>query len=203
MDMSEQDFSRALVWAAHFVKLGTQDELNLAGIGESTLHPKFVDFVREARQAVGPNVKLIMATNGLIHDENMIAAVQPYNLRVFVSLHRPEKAGLAVSMWRKYGLLDGVSADPSINANDWAGQVEWKNDTQVQMWCTWLAAGRVMAMADGRLTACCLDASGAGVVGHVNDPVGSLSTQAYKLCKTCHHVIINPGWDQKNGVATP
>ena len=44
-----------------------------------------------------------------------------------VKLHRPEKAGPAVEAYRKIGALDGVSADPSINAYDWAGQVEWFN----------------------------------------------------------------------------
>src|SRR3990167_3157408 len=63
-DMNRETFIRALEWVTVFVRKGTQAELNLAGIGESFLHPEFADFVKLAREAVGPLVKLVMATNG-------------------------------------------------------------------------------------------------------------------------------------------
>lgn len=196
VDMDVPTFVRALEWARHFVKTGTQRELNLAGIGESTLHPNFVEYVSLARAAVGPVTTLIFATNGLIHDEAMIRALVPYHPVVWVSLHRPEKAGLALELYQKHGLLGGVSTDPSTNANDWAGQVKWKNSPGNAIPCPWLRAGHAMAMADGRITTCCLDATGAGVVGHVGLEPGSVAIAPYALCRTCNQEIGVVGYDQ-------
>lgn len=195
VDMTQAHFSAALNWVEHFVVRGMQVAVNLAGIGESTLHPQFVEFVTEARAVVGPRVQLILATNGLIHDEDMVAKIAAQNLRVFVSLHRPEKAGLAITMYKKYDILDGVSMDPSVNANDWAGQVEWKDDGN-RMGCQWMNDGKVFALADGRISRCCLDASGDGVIGHVQDPIGSFKTSPYALCGTCNQEINMPGYQQ-------
>lgn len=201
VDISRPLYERALEWVRFYVRLGTQTELNLAGIGESTMHPEFVDFVRLAREAVGPHVKLIMATNGLIHDEAMVKAIAPYNPRIVVSLHRPEKAGLAVAMYKKYGLCDGVSIDPSTNSNTWAGQVQWV-DSGNRLRCQWLQDGKLFILADGRISTCCLDAQGLGILGRVEDPIGSIETKPYELCKKCYQNIGDPEWDQANGRAT-
>ena len=198
-DMSRELFLRSLEWVKAFVAAGTQRELNLAGIGESTMHPDFVDFVRLAREAVGPVVKIIFATNGLIHDEAMVRAIAPYSPQVFVSLHRPEKAGRAIEVYRKYGLLAGASADPSISPNSWAGQVDWIDSGQ-RMRCQWLQDGKAMVMADGRITVCCLDASGAGVIGHVRDEIGTARSKPFNLCTGCYQDIGSDTWDQKRGV---
>lgn len=200
VDMTREHFERALAWAAFYVRQGTQSELNLAGIGESTLHPEFPSFVRMAREAVGSRVRLIFSTNGIIHDEDMVKAIAPYDPHVFVSLHRPEKAGRAIEMYRRYGLLKGVSGDPALNANDWAGQVEWMS-YGAPLRCQWLQDGKVFVLADGRISTCCLDAQGIGIVGHVDDPVGSVQTKPYELCKKCYQSIDAPGWDQRMGVA--
>lgn len=198
--MTREIFERSLAWVRFFVGNGTQRELNLAGIGESTIHPEFPLFVRLAREAVGPAIKIIFATNGIDHNEEMVKAIAPYRPQVFVSLHRPEKAGRAIEMYKKYDLLVGVSADPSINGNTWAGQVDWVESGQ-KMRCQWLQDGKAMVMSDGRITSCCLDSSGAGVVGNVSDPIGSAMSRPYKLCVGCYQTIDNPAWDQKAGVA--
>lgn len=198
LDMTRAHFERALEWVRFYMRQGSQTDLNLAGIGESTVHPEWVDFVRLAREAVGPKVTIIFATNGLIHDEEMVKAIAPYKPEVWVSLHRPEKAGLAIEMYKKYGLLAGASADPSISANDWASQVDWFNSGD-RLPCQWMRMGRVMVMADGRITSCCLDAQGLGVIGHVEDPIGSIETKPYALCKSCYQDIGIEGWDQKMG----
>lgn len=187
VDMTPATFERALLWVRFYVRTAGQAELNLAGIGESTLHPDFVSFVRLAREAL-PHGRLIFATNGLLCDPAMIEAIAPYKPEVWVSLHRPEKAGIAVKRYREAGLLGGVSADPSINANDWAGQVKWTG-RGAPMPCSWLREGKVMVCADGNITTCCLDAAGVGVVGHVSDPIGSCAVQPYSLCASCHHVV--------------
>lgn len=198
VDMLQHVFDRALQWVKHYVRVGTQKELNLAGIGESTIHPDFIHMLARAREAVGPNVKIVFATNGIQITEEQVAAMKPYNPRVWVSLHQPKKAAAAVTLYRNAGLLDGVSIDPSVNANDWAGQVKWKVDEPGNMACQWLRGGYAMVMADGRITTCCLDATGEGVIGHVDDQIGSIRSQPYSLCKTCHQEIGIVGHNQRN-----
>ena len=195
-DMPEDTFRRALGWAAHYVKAGSQTELNLAGIGESTLHPQFVQFVHEARAAVGPTCTLAMATNGVLATEEIAQAFKEARVQVCVSLHRPEKAHHAVELYRAAGVLVGISIDPSINANDWAGQVVYKSSPNNQIPCQWLREGKVFVFADGKISTCCLDSSGAGVVGHVNDEIGSVRSKPYGLCRTCYQRLDIRGYNQ-------
>jgi hypothetical protein len=204
LDMTLAAFERALEHVRYYVATSGQVELNLAGIGESTIHPDFVRYLELAREAVGQGVQLTLATNGLTaaadDGEALVEAMIPYRPCVWVSLHRPELARIAVKRYRKAGLLVGYSADPSINSNDWAGQVseDYKPEPhQAPMPCTWLRDGRAMVLADGRVTACCLDASGKGVIGHVDDEIGSLRTRPYSLCRTCHHDVSVAGYDQR------
>ena len=213
LDMDGLTFVRALEWVRHFVhETRTQRELNLAGIGESLIHPDFVEYLCAAREACGPEVRIIFATNG-VYPQFKVAKddakgyydacrayaeqMRPYKPVVWVSLHRPERAAIAANAFRDAGLLEGMSADPTLNAMDWSGQVKWFNSARAgQLPCQWLREGKVMAMADGRLTTCCYDASGVGVVGHVRDPIGTVKVQPYSLCGTCDQVIGVAGHDQ-------
>jgi MoaA/NifB/PqqE/SkfB family radical SAM enzyme len=103
VDMAEIVFRQALDWAAKFVERGTQTSLNLAGIGESTMHPDFVRFVHLARKKVGPRCELVLATNGLLVDDALAEAIAPARPQVFVSMHRPEKAGPAINALQRAG----------------------------------------------------------------------------------------------------
>lgn len=197
--MSRMHYARALEWAEHYVRSGTQFSLNLAGIGESTLHPDFVEYVAMAREAVGPDTEVLLASNGLLITEELIKQVAPYNLRIHISLHRPEKAAKAVDLCRKYGLLSGLSIEPAVASINWAGQVDWPVTAQANRQCMWIGNGMLMAMADGRLTTCCLDSTGAGVVGHVDDTIGQVFTKPYKLCQSCDQIIQIEGYDQRQG----
>lgn len=200
VDMTRENFERTLLWVDFYLRQGTQGELNLAGIGESTLHPELLDFVRLARVVMGNGGRIVFATNGLICDETMVKELAALKVRVWVSLHRPEKAAIAVDLYRRHNMLDGVSSDPSINSNDWAGQVKWIK-SGARFPCPWMKNGWLMAMADGRLTSCCLDAQGIGIVGHVNDPLGSAETKPYELCKKCYQDIESSTWNQEQGIA--
>ena len=188
IDMDFKTYLRALEWVETCVKKGTQTELNLAGIGESTMHPDFIDYVRLARETVGPYIRLVLATNGLLITEEMVKKLQPYDLRVWVSVHRPEKCGRAIGLLREYGLFEAISTDPATSSIAWAGQVDWKV-TAPRSPCPWLTYGWVMVMADGRLTTCCLDASGVGVVGHIDDEISEVYIKPYKLCDTCEQAV--------------
>lgn len=195
-DMDEATYTRSLYWAKRFSHAGTQRELNLAGIGESTMHPDFVRWVHLAREAVGEFCQLVLATNGLLVTKEMAQAIKAARPMVWVSLHRPEKAGPAVEVLKAAGILSGISADPSIAAMNWAGQVKWHMSAPPRRPCPWVRGGRVMAMSDGRITTCCLDGAAVGVLGHVEDNVAALRTQPYSLCATCDQDLGIPGYAQ-------
>lgn len=185
MHMDFPTFQLAIKWVQHFVNEHGQQEVNLAGIGESTMHPRFVEFLRYARLYLGPDVDIVLATNGKLMTDALAEAMKPWNPIVFVSLHQPVFAGPAVECLKRVGLLAGVSNDPSIAATNWAGQVKWHNSAASGRKCPWVVQGKTMVMSDGRLTTCSLDASGIGVIGHINDDLTKIQTKPYALCRTC------------------
>ncbi len=187
VDMTWDIFKRAIFLTKFCLEHGYQGQLNLAGIGESTMHPEFIPFLAYARQELGKQQELVLATNGLLVDDAMAQAMEPYRPKVFVSAHRPEKAGPAVEALRRVGLLEGISVDPTAAAVDWAGQVKWHVSAKKSE-CPWLPGGWAMVLSDGRITRCCFDATGIGVIGHVNDEMQPF-TSAYSLCDRCHHTV--------------
>lgn len=201
MDMTDEVFSRTLEVVRHFMRKypGRQRELNLAGIGESTMHPQFIEFLYRAREAVGTRVSLVLATNGLLMTPELAREMKGAAPDVWVSVHRPEKAGPAAEMLKAEGLLRGLSTDPAVASVDWAGQVKWAVSTPLKgQPCMWVRGGRVMAMSDGRLTRCCFDGEATGVLGSVFDEPESLRTSAYSLCAGCH---LDVGVKMPQGVA--
>lgn len=191
IDMDRETYIRALNWAVEFKQRGTQGPLNIAGIGESTMHPDFIEFLAMARYALGDDHEIVLATNGVLVGETLAAQMAPFRPRVYVSLHRPEKAGPAVEALKKHRILAGVSADPSVSATDWAGQIKW-HVSAARLPCPWVVGGWAMVLSDGRLTRCSFDGTGVGVFGHVTDDLTKLETSPYKLCTTCHQDVGQP-----------
>jgi hypothetical protein len=198
-DMTEETFRQALSWATRFVNAGTQTSLNLAGIGESTMHPDFVRFVHLAAEAVMPRAHLVLATNGLLVTDELAAAIAPTGIRVFVSLHRPEKAGPAIESLRRANILAGVSTDPATAATDWAGQVKWHRSAFGDRRCMWVTGGAVFCMSDGRITQCSFDGTGDEPIGSVFDDLRLLRCRPYRLCPSCDQKLGIVGWDQTRG----
>ena len=187
-------FTRALEWAKHFEKLGTQGELSLTGIGETLLHPEWRELVRMAREAL-PHSFICFSTNGLLLDDEACAHLREHRVGVFVSLHRPEKAGPAINAARRAGILVDTNASAATSSFDWAGLLadKWEVTAPQGRPCEYLRTGWGVVLADGRVTSCCLDATGAGVVGHVDDPIGSLAIGPWgdeKVgCTACHERV--------------
>lgn len=201
LHMPNSTFDSVLHWAKYFVDNGTQTELNLAGIGESTMHPEFVEFVAKARAVLGTHVMLTLATNGLLVTEQMAKDLAPLRPLIWVSMHRPEKAGPAIEILKRHKLLSGVSADPSVSAIDWAGQVNWFVSAPRRK-CQWVRSGKVFVMADGRVSRCCLDADARGVFAHIDrDDFTKLATSPYSLCETCDQDVGVPLVAQEVGSA--
>lgn len=190
-DMSDEVWAQTLGWVKQFVRDQTQGlELNLCGIGESTMHPKFGEWCLEARDAIGPKRRLILATNGVGLTEDHALAMRYAQMDVWVSLHRPEKAGPAVELLKRYGVLRGTSSDPSLSAVDWAGQVKWHTSTPVREVCPWLSRGWAMVASDGAVLTCCFDGQGSdGRLGSVWENVPAMVSRAYSLCGACHHEV--------------
>jgi hypothetical protein len=186
MHMSDETYAKALNWVKFFQSKRAHPELNLAGIGESTLHPEFVRNVFLAREAVGKYVNLVLATNGLLMTDELAKAIAPAKPSVWVSLHRPERAGPAVEALKRAGILSGISADPSLAAVDWAGQVNWHVSAPKGAPCPWIKSSMVMVMSDGRVTRCCFDSTGNGVIATVDDDLSKHATSPWDLCATCH-----------------
>ncbi len=195
-DMADDVFRQALSWVRRFVEAGTQHSVNLAGIGESTLHPEFVRYVHLAAEAVEGRAHLVLATNGLLMTDDLAAAIADVPIRVFVSLHRPEKAGPAVEALRRAGIFAGTSTDPATAATDWAGQVKWHRSMVPDRKCMWVRGGAVFCMSDGRLSACSFDGTGDETIGTVWDDVERLETRPYRLCPGCDQQLDIDGWDQ-------
>jgi hypothetical protein len=189
--MDRKIFERAIEWAAALNDPNDplREELSLTGIGEALMHPDFVELLAYARQRL-PTTFLAFSTNGLLLTEELCARIAPYGPGIFVSLHRPEKAGPAIEIAKRYNLWLGANPAPSVSAFDWAGQVKWFVSAS-RIPCEYLRSGWGVVLVDGRITTCCLDASAKGVVGHVDDPIESLTQEGtgigpFSLCKACH-----------------
>lgn len=198
VDMSDEHYRLALDWASFCVRRYGQSELNLTGIGESTMHPNFIENVKMARDVVGWDCNILFTTNGLLITEDLVRAIRHTGVRAFVSAHRPEKAGPAADILRRHGMLISVSFDPLMGAINWAGQVEWDGIVKApKRECFWVKQGKAIVLADGRLSRCCLDSTGEGVMGHVSDFITKdkcAETSPWHLCRSC---------DQDVGVPIP
>ncbi len=191
-DMSEDTFRASLDLIRFYVRQGTQTELSLTGIGEAMLHDRFVEYATRAREVVGFGRQLTVTTNGLLLTEQMAAAIAPLKPAVFISLHRPEKAGPAIEIAKKYGILAGVNASFATSAFDWAGTMKDKWFVSApKIPCEYLRQGWAVILVDGRVATCCLDADGSSTVGKVTDAPETLMLKPWKSekgagCEACH-----------------
>lgn len=194
-DMDLETYVKAISWAKILRDGLPPDErraygLNLAGIGESTMHPMFLDLLAIARESLGgwQDQKLVLATNGLLVTDELARAMQPFAVHVFVSMHRPEKAGPAIEALKRVGLFAGASADPSLSATDWAGQIKW-HVSAARSPCPWVLGGWGIVLSDGRVTRCSFDGTGVGAFAHVDDDLTKAETSPYSLCSKCHQDV--------------
>lgn len=186
-DMDVATFERALEWVRHYLETpgGTQDSLSLTGIGEPTLHPMFLEFCQLARKAL-PQGFIHLATNGILLTEEVAATLALIGVKVDISLHVPEKARHAVDIAKRYGILHHVNPGAIVSGIDWAGQIKnWRVTAPVTV-CQYLEQGWGCVLVDGRITTCCMDADGSGVVGHVMESIEPKYLKPYGLCKACH-----------------
>ena len=181
--ISLDTFLRALEWVKYFDLQGTQPELSLTGIGEPLMHPMLEELLVCLRGVYKGAV--LLSTNGILMTEEMGAMLAHYGVWVYVSTHRPEKAGPAINICRRRGIFAGSNTAFADSALDWAGQVDWEVSAP-QMDCKYLGDGWGVVLVDGRITTCCMDAEGAGLIGNVEEVPYSIGMHPYSLCKSCH-----------------
>lgn len=188
-DMAAETWQAAMRWLRHFVAAGTQGELVLSGTGEPTLHPRLAEMALEARQIIGPNRRLLTTTNGLAVTPELVAALVPSQIRVYVTLHRPEKAEQAVWLLQQAGLFEQAVMDPVVGANSWAGQVDWPDRVNrggdARPVCPWLSRGWMFVASDGTIYTCCYANGTTPPRGHVRFPVSAVRPEPWDVCGAC------------------
>lgn len=186
-DMTWPVFQRCMDHVEFYCRQGTQGELSLTGIGEAIMHPFFTEALIMARAAIGRHRPLTLSTNGVAMTPELARIMRQTGTQVYVSMHRPEKAGPAYEMLKKEGALAGLNSAFVDNSFDWAGQVKWHASAERRP-CEYLKQGWGVIRQDGSVTTCCLDAHAKHAIGHVNDELGTLTTGATALCSGCHMV---------------
>lgn len=182
--MSREIFERTMEHVAYYCQLGTQTEVSLTGIGEAVLHPDFAELLFRVREVIGPRA-IVLATNGVSMTPELAEILGRLHVFVYVSTHRPEKAGRAWHMLKAAGAIVGTNTSFVNSSLDWAGQVKWHVSAESNP-CQYLGRGWAVVRQDGSINACCMDAHSKHRLATVWDELGSLRTAPTPLCGACH-----------------
>jgi len=205
--MNEEVFDRSLYWIRKFVRQGTQQEINMFGVGESTLHPKLIEFVRRTRKVMPRYLRVLINTNGVSFTEEICRDLydagvdkidltdhEAYASRKTISILRKVTGQYSPSQAGKWG----YSRDGILHPNDWGGIVKgWVEGAEhPRCICPWLNVGQVMIASNGDVLRCCQDAFARGVICTVFDDVENIPYSTFIQCATCHEII--PDWITKH-----
>lgn len=195
-DMTEETFERVLYWLREF----KQDVVNLHHFGESTMHPKFIEYLDRVSDIV-PVVAV--SSNGVGVTRQMVRDMKRAGLdNLGLSIHRPEVVQKVAQMCIDEGLPYNWASGPISAPHNWAGQVKGiKNSTWAESFmCQFLIDQSCIIFQDGRVGTCCIDAEGIVDLGTVWDDLRKVSLTPFKLCLTCHQQIpeeLFPNWRKK------
>lgn len=187
--MDRDVFEKAVEWARHFARSGTQREINLFGVGEPALHPDLPKFVKLARQRLPFKQILHLNTNGVAMTRDLAVALKDAGIdHIDITAHDAYHAAKCIRIFRELGIPGQLSVDAISAPNNWAGQVDWFHPEYYKaMPCPWIRSGQVMIMSDGSVTRCCIDAFGTGIMGTVFDDLSAMEVSPFELCRNCHH----------------
>lgn len=186
--MTFETFQKTLRHLKYYCDQGTQTEVSLTGIGEAILHPSFTDALCLIRQTIGSERTIVIATNGVNMTEQLAKTLAHFGVVVYVSTHRPEKAGPAVELLRQAGVRLGTNTAFVDSSLDWAGQVKWHVSAPSRP-CDYLGLGWAVIRQDGQVNACCMDAHSKFPLATVDDEPGSWRTWPISLCQSCHLTV--------------
>jgi hypothetical protein len=177
-------FRAALGHVRYYCEQGTQGEVSLTGIGEAILHSDFIRMLAAVRTLIGSR-DIVLATNGVAMTDEIAYWLATYQVKVYVSLHRPEMAGPAIERLKQQKVAHEVNHAFVDRSIDWAGQVEWHNSGARHI-CDYQRLGWAVVRQCGSIDACCMDAHDLYPIGHVTNDFGSLHTRVTGLCASCH-----------------
>jgi organic radical activating enzyme len=168
---------------------GTQQEVNLFGIGEPLLNPNIIKFVEMARNQIPMRIPLHLNTNGNILTEEIARAIKDAGItHMTITDHDAYSTVKAIRIMQKVGIPTNVTRDPILKPNNWAGQVDWfKPDYTYD--CQWLGKGQVAVQWDGKISTCCIDSRSQGIVGHISEDISKMELRPHNLCIKCHHIV--------------
>lgn len=200
--MTMETFEKALSWVLHFSRKGTQQELNLFGVGEPTINPLLPQMIERARKVLPLRQALHINTNGHWIDTETTEITEKEEgyargLRragishIDITGHDPFKTAKMIRIFRQVGIPGTLSFDYITAPNNWAGQVDWFSPEYEAGPCPWITRGQAMIMSDGKVTRCCIDAFGRGILGTVDDDLAKMDVTAFGLCETCHHEVMH------------
>jgi len=182
-------FGAAIDWVNHYAKKGTQQELNLMGVGESTLHPELIEMVRYAKTHLPFKQVLHISTNGNTLTPDMAQALKTAGItRMHVSGHKPRSIARALRILADANIPTNYSVDFMTRPNNWAGQVDWF-ESRDSYPCPWLHNGQVAIFSNGNIVRCCIDAFEKGVLGTIDDDLTKIDVVPFELCETCHQTV--------------
>jgi len=182
-DMTTEIFSKLLKHIEYYYQRGKQTEISMTGVGEGLMHPEIINMAYILRYNF-PGMDIYLSTNGLLLTEEMAKCFSEVGLKLMISLHRPEIAGKAIEIARKFDILKYVNDQFVTSSTNWAGTVEWPA-TMERSECQYLNQGWGAVLADGSINTCCWDAEGQGIIGHVREEPGTHRVKPISLCKDC------------------
>lgn len=186
--MTRETFGQTMELVRYYVTRGTQGELAFTGIGEPTMHPDLIEMMTAGRRVLGSGRDLVISTNGLTFTDEIARALGDLKAKVYVSMHRPEKAGPAIELAKRYGCFADSNQSFATSAFNWGGKVNWFVSHD-RVPCEYLRAGWGVVLVDGRVSTCCLDSEGTGVVGTIWDNPETLAIKPFSLCGTCSFAV--------------
>jgi len=187
--MDVEVFKIAIGWVRHFVKHGTQKELNLFGVGESTLHTELVSMVEYAKLKLPVALPIHLNTNGKLMTQELAVGLKRAGIsHIDITGHDAYITARTIKIFKDVGIEGQLSFDFITQPNNWAGLVDWF-EPDYSYPCQWLRDGQVMIMSSGDVTTCCIDAFGEGIFTHVGKDITQAYSQPHKLCDGCHHEV--------------
>ena len=186
-DMNFETFRRSLDLCKMLWRKGAQHEVWLHGLGESLLHPEFMEYCKLARKTL-PGCQVKFSTNGLNLTKEHCETLAEIGIRLHISIHKPELLGKSPAYAHNTGILEFIGCNPVTEANDWAGQVDWKKHPQ-ETPCGWLLNGWAIILSNGDIATCCVDGNGNEIIGNINQPfeeIMKIEMKPIKLCEKCN-----------------
>lgn len=186
--MAWETFERCIEAVIELADRGAQKQVNLFGIGEPTLNPLFADMAEYARRMIPVHVPVHTNTNGKTMTLELAVSIRESGIdHIDITDHNAYDTVKAGRMLSQAGVRYGLSRDAVKSPNTWAGQVDWFAP-EYRYPCQWINNGECMVMWDGRITTCCLDSRGAGIVGDIKHGINDIELKPYSLCAGCHQI---------------